>query len=518
MKVASGNFKLGFFALSAVGILASAQDGSALELDWSGQFRSEAHYVRNYTLDGRSASATPDATRLGQGYYIPGGGDTSAHFQTLFMRLRPKLVVNDNIYVKSELWFGDPIFGFFGGSAPYTVDQRQYYSTQLRGSTVTAQRYWAELLSDIGTVQVGRAPQHWGLGLFWNNGEGIWDRYVSSADVIRLVSKFGAFTVTPGIAKYSQGNNIGGACDFNPATGGCTPVLGTGVVSDYSLSFKYENADEDLEGGVNFVKRLAGASQDPSSGYLGVGATGAGQIPAGMNYVVWDLYGRKNFGRFSFGVEAPITDGNVGGVNYKTFAVATETEWKITDNWFTNLRAGHAPGQPDTAGALPSKYQAFYFNPNYKLGLIMFNYQLANFAGPNNQNNPGTGANGLLSPYDNSIVNANYLSLGAGYQTDKWIFRGNFIYARANESASATGNYFNTWRRTFETNTTGVAQATDLGWEMDYGVGFKWDEAFQVNVDAGWFFPGDFYKFSNTATPNATDSVFATVVRAGVNF
>jgi hypothetical protein len=36
--------------------------------------------------------------------------------------------------------------------------------------------------------------------------------------------------------------------------------------------------------------------------------------------------------------------------------------------------------------------------------------------------------------------------------------------------------------------------------------------------DVGFFFPGQFYAFSNTATQNATDTVFAASARIGVNF
>src|SRR5690606_7675673 len=111
----------------------------------------------------------------------------------LFLRLRPSVIVNDNVTIKSEWWVGDPIFGIFGGSVPGLTSQRQFYSNQSAGSFVSAQRVWAELTTDVGTVQVGRAPLQWGLGLVWNAGDGIGDRYQSTGDLIRLVSRFGAF-------------------------------------------------------------------------------------------------------------------------------------------------------------------------------------------------------------------------------------------------------------------------------------------------------------------------------------
>jgi hypothetical protein len=496
------------WAVLALGL--STVNAWALELDWSGQFRAENHYVRHYQMDALG-NITRDAARDGVGgYYIPGGGSDNSTFQTLFLRLRPKLVVNDNIYIKSEWWLGDPVYGLFGNAAPYTVDQRQYYSSQSRGSTITAQRFWAEFLTDVGTVQVGRAPLHWGLGLFWNSGEGLWDRYESTGDVIRLVSKFGAFSFVPSVVKYSLGNTIGGACTI--AAGACSNVAGAGGMSDYSLQLKYENPDEDFEGGVNFVKRIAGAVQDSTYGYFGVQG-----VPAGMNYNTWDLYGRKKFGRFSLAGELPITTGDIGGIEYKTFAAAIESELKIGDSWETSLRFGHAPGQPGGAvGATPSRYKAYFFNQNYRIGLIMFNYQLANFAAPSAQNNPNAS---VRSPFDNPVVNANYLSLLGGIRTDKWRFHAGLVFAKALEPAADQSSFFNTWSRSFANNTSGISQSDSLGWEMDYGAAFQWDETFQFGLDLGWFFPGDFYKFTNVAgRTNATDTVFATVFRVGVVF
>src|SRR5947199_26293 len=128
----------------AFGLLISGI-ANAVELDWSGEFRSEAHWLTNYSMDTTPTGLTRDATRdLKGGYYIPGGGQNIASFQDLFLRLKPKLVVNDNIYIKSEFWLGDPVYGLFGSASPYAIDQRQFYSSQSRGSVISAQRFWGE--------------------------------------------------------------------------------------------------------------------------------------------------------------------------------------------------------------------------------------------------------------------------------------------------------------------------------------------------------------------------------------
>ena len=402
---------------------------------------------------------------------------------------------------------GDPVYGIFGNAVPYSTDQNQFYSNQSRGSTITAQRFWAEILSDFGTVQIGRLPLDWGLGVVWNAGDGLFDRYESTGDAVRLISKFGAFSFIPSFINASSGNAVGGGCSL--VGGACTPTTGGGGVTDYSLILKYENPDEDFDVGVNFIKRLIGPGQDANSGYFVQGTTQA------ANYNTWDIYGKKKIGRFSFAAEVPITSGFLGASNsYSTLAIATEIGVKITDSLDAQIKAGRAPGQP---GDL-STFKAFYFNPAYHIGLIIFNYQFANFAGPNTLNNAGTSPATLRSPYDNPIVDANYLSAtGVLHAGEKWSFKAGLIYAQADQTAAAGQPFWNNYSRKVVANAA-KDQSNSLGWEMDYGTSFQWDEYFTLGLDFGFYFPGDFYKFSNTAFDNSTNYVFGTAFRVGVVF
>jgi hypothetical protein len=486
------------FALAAS---LAATPAQALDLDWAGQFRAEANWVRNY------ANAAPGAD---EGYAIRSGGNTSAHFQTLFMRLMPKVTVDDNVYLNSELWLGSPTLGLFGDSVPYTLDRRQYYSTFSRGADVSAQRLWVDVITDFGTVQVGRAPLHWGLGLLWNSGDGLWDRYQSTGDTVRLIAKFGSFSFIPAYTKYSTGLGIGGACLDPAATPACNTVGSNGSLTDYSLGFRFENPDDDFEAGLNFIRRLAGAEQTQ---YPVFGGTG------GFAYNTFDLYAKKRLGKFSFGAEVPIVSGRIGGASYSATAAALETEFKPSDRWELGLRAGRAPGQPSQATNAVADYRAFYFHPNYRLGLILFNYQLANFAGPVTQNPSGAAVadSALLSPYDNPISNATYLSATGALKAGKWRFHSTWTFAQADQAATGGGFYWNTWSRQLAAD-GGQAQSKSLGWEMDYGATLQWDERFQLGLDFGVFFPGAFFEFGAGDGPLAARRVVAGLLRAGVSF
>jgi hypothetical protein len=505
--------------LSAV-VCLSAVSASALELDWSGQFRSEFTYIKTYTLDGQAAANGVDPNRVDangpKGYYIKEGGSNDAQFQTLFMKLQPKLIVNDNITIKSEWWVGDPVYGFYGNASPYTSDQKTYYSTFSRGSFITAQRFWGEFLTDFGTFKLGRIPLNYGMGLIWNSGDDMWSHYESTGDAVGLVSKFGAFSFIPTFVSYSTGNNIGGACQ-GPATtttGTCTPLAGSGGLSDYSIQVKYENLDEDFEAGVNFIRRIAGAAQDnnPNAGYVWDGAT------TGLNYNTYDIYLKKKIGKLEMASEIPVVNGSVGGVPYSTWAFAADLDWRVNEPWEFDTKFGHAPGQPNGPTQQPGSYKGFYFNPDYKIALIMFNYQFRAFSGPNTLNNPNVQPSQLQSPYDNPITNANYLSFRPILHADKWKFHANYAFAKAPQAAQNGQQFWNTWSRQMQLNNSGVNQGSWLGWEMDYGADFQYDQYFVFGLELGWWFPGSYYGFSNTATSNSTNAVMAAAARVGVQF
>jgi len=488
--------------------IAGVTRADAMDLDWSGQFRSEAALINSYAPEAYNPAAQTAATG---GYEVQPAGSKNARFQDLFLRLRPKLIVNDNVVIKSEWWLGNPITGFYGSDYPGVArsDQRYYDSTYSGGSVITAQRFWAEFLTDIGTFQVGRAPNHWGLGLVHNSGDGLWDRYQSTGDTYKLISKFGNFSLIPSHVKYDMGNAVGGTCVGGAA---CGHPTGGATLSEYSVGLAYENKDEDFEGGVQMTRRIAGAQSES----LWINNTAGG-----MNLTIWDVYAKKKAGKFDFGVEAPIYNGSLIGYTYKAFALALEAKYRANDTWSFQAKAGKVPGQRNSGGTAttPEKWTMVYFHPNYRLGLLMFNYNFGNFAGNNNPNNSATNttANGVKSIYDEPITNANYLMLGTTLTADKWRFSGTFVTAKANETAKTGEQYFNTRTRAYSTVVANHDQSSDLGTEFDLGVALDWDEFTTFAIDFGLLMQGDFYKFGGTADSDLK-TMFGAVGSIGVRF
>ena len=473
---------LSFFA----SVIFSSQ-AKALDLDWHGQFRAEANTIFGYT-HGVAGSAN-------NGYTVSNAGDSPATFQNLFFRLNPRVLVNDNVTLHSDLWLGLPDQSFFGSDGR---GSRNYYQTSTGNAVLSAHTLFAELATDFGTVRVGRMPLNWGLGLIWNAREDGFDRLPSSGDGISLLTKLGAFQVQPAIVKYEDATTT--------TTTPAGTQFGNSGVSDYTLSLLYKNDDEQIDLGVLFLRRIAGQGSNAVNPFsITPGTLGT----YNYEYNVYDFYAKKHSGIFTISAEVPLTSGYVAGYEYSTVSGAVKATAQASEHWSFDLNAGTASGQDNgTAGVPPNKLTAFYFHPDYRPGFILFNYNFRNIAS-------GTG-----SPYDNPVTNAQFLALGAKYSTGKWTHGLQGLYAIANKTADGTaGNvYFHTQDRHYETETGGAAQDKGLGFETDYSLGYQWDESIRFGLDLGLYFPGAFYDFNNTATPNTHSTVFASNLNLAVKF
>jgi hypothetical protein len=529
-----------------MGFFLTLPSAYGLQLQWEGQFWFDHHWLNNYQLDRGRPSSDADPTLYNAGGpYVPGTGEKNTMWYSAFLRLKPQVIVNDSIFLKSEFHVGSPIYGFMGRDFPTSGgEQYNFTGSQKQGAAISAMRFWATVVSDFGTVELGRAPIHWGMGAIWNSGDQLFDRYQSSGDMVRLITKFGNLYVTPALSKVSVGNSVSGALDTSMSPSSvpslANPRPGNDDVTDYHLAIRYDNTEEDFDFGLMWTRRVGNAAQgsiltSPST------TTGSKKI----NYNLLDFYARKKLGRFGFGVEVPFYTGSIGGIDgsatdfdYRAVAVVLEGSY-TSDRWDILLKGGHVPGQPSVNinGTDPNtgqpnafvdggaKYKPVYLHQNYGVGLIMFHYNLYGLAA-NNPDNLSAGQ--VRSPYDNPIVNANYLSLSPTFKIDKWSIKGTALAAWASQTApNNPGNdpkkFYNHQRRQFFTTQAGNgAQQSFMGWEADLGFAFKWDDNLVFDWTTGLFFPGAYYKFANRPAPFHENSLssfmFASQARLGITF
>lgn len=489
-------YLLSVAGLAALGFSPRAE---ALTLDWGGYFRADYNYVGNYVGDSTAGVNT----------------DRNTSYSTVFMKLRPRVLVNDNVIVRSEWDIGDQVYGVFGRGI--TREERSdVLGTDKAPFPIGARRIWLDVHTDFGTVQVGRAPFHWGLGAIFNAGDNPSDRFQSTMDTIRLVSKFGYLSVMPLYAKNALGRSLGGArnpINAVPPTAFDTVASGSDDVTDYGLALRYENPEEEIEGGALYLKRTASDSQN-SYYYRGAFprsfATGAN----GMNLKLINVYAKKTFKRLEIGAELPTFSGTVADItessarnSYSAIGFAGEAALKY-DTWRHSLKFGMAPGQEAAAGTgagnRGNSFKAMNFHRAYKLGLILFNYNLQNFGAGNPDAVPGspTSADRVVSPYDASITNARYVMFSTEKRWEQWGVNAGVVWAQASQSAKAGRDFFNS--QTHSWYKADGDQGKNLGVEIDVGARYNWDDNISFGLDAGLLLPGDALKVTGsraTAAP-----------------
>ncbi len=471
---------VGAFTLGVPG-----RDAQALDLDWQGSFRGETNMI---------FGATHKETGAAAGYKIPNNNDSPAAFQNLFLNLKPRVLVNDNVSIQSDLWFNSPDRGLFGSNTP-TTPSSSYSQVQSGTGSVSARTFFAEVATDFGTFRMGRVPLHYGLGLVWNSGDSLDNRFPSNGDAISFSTKFGSFRVTPSFVKYQQAATSFGA--FQPSSG----------ISDYSLNVSYANDDEQLEFGLLFLRRLAGESSGVVNPFF-ASAFGNTAGTAGYVYNLWDFYVKKKAGIFTFAAEVPLASGLVASRTYSSMAGVVNASAAVSDRWTLKLNAGSANGQANgsTATTGADRLTAFAFHPDYRPGLILFNYNLQNLS-------TGSG-----SYYQQPITNARFLAFSGEYSSGKFSQEVLALFAFADQAADGTNAFFNTQLGRYETATASTAQEKNLGFEVDYGIGYDWDEFTRFGVDVGLYFPGAYYNFSNNGGPNSRGAVFGSRLSMMVRF
>jgi uncharacterized protein (TIGR04551 family) len=157
-----------------------------------------------------AALCTPDETGSGaeSGFADADRGcdDNTNAGANLRFRLEPEFHVSDNLRVLTQI---DLLDNLVLGSTPNgyssangSVDARSGYSplgifdddaaapssrNSLRDSIIV-KRVWGEWSTPVGQLRFGRMPNHWGLGMVWNAGNGHDDDYASTVDRAQIIS------------------------------------------------------------------------------------------------------------------------------------------------------------------------------------------------------------------------------------------------------------------------------------------------------------------------------------------
>jgi hypothetical protein len=476
-------------------------------MEWHGAFGVDHHSLQNYRyVEENTADGTNSDPDKGHGWndtqepLASQAGKTNAAFQSYLLKLRPTLTINDSASFFSELTTGYGRGGFFGDNpvqnSPGTFGNALYHiNTANYDNPINLNQFYMELYSDVATYQIGRAPDHFGMGLLLNEGSKTWDRFATTRDQLKILFKIGNFSINPFVGKIGVGGSL------TPAT----------HAYEYGIPVFYEVAESDLTFGVIWYQRSLSQDfqgyrfnldepVDPASdttwNYVG---------KSSVNFI--DVYLKKIWGKFKLELEIPFITGEMGDLyetgeqaKYKAMAGVVNLAYKFNESWKMGFDGGYVSG--DDGGT--ESFDAMFLHPNYNIAMIMFHYN----ANAISASNPGY-------PFDAYVTNTTFFRLHGSFVTGKWDMNLAAIYAFANNPAKVGQAYNHQKNKLF---TAEYDQDSGLGLEFDYGLTYSWNDEIKVGLDVAYLVAGDYWAFNNTETPNTLKDPWLFKFKASMDF
>lgn len=478
--------------LLAGGVLAFITTGpvhraQAADLTWGGTYRIEAVKVKNSELT---------------------GDDSNKAYLLHHLVLTPKIIAADGLTIHSRFdIFNNASFGqnnqageVFGlgprigtGVGQDPSNNNNVFARAQRSGDLAVTQLYATWTQEFGQFIVGRTPLHFGLGTALNAGNGPFDHYFDTRDLLGYKIVMGNLFFLPMLGKVSEGN-LGEEDDVN----------------DYMLHVQYDNPETDLSLGFYYDLRIATAGNDAPAGTV-IGGAGA---TVGDTYktTLIGLYSSQKLGDFTIGVEADLLSGDTGvrsivapvdNVKLNSYGVAGEIKWAPKDAALTGglklgIASGDDPGTSDT-------YEGFIFSRNYDVAMLMFNHPLGQrdfFRTSLIRDTDVTTTAGKPSNQidTEAISNAVYFAPTLQYQAKENMFwGGSLIYGILNKDPIA-----------------GSGTSSNLGFEIDVNFTYKPYERLTWVTEVGLLFPGDAWKGGSTGLDNKF--AYGIVTKAAITF
>jgi len=444
---------------------------SAAVVDWAGTYRFE--YVE---LD-RTSLGDPKGRKL---------------YALNRLSLSPKIVAVDGINIVSQFevlsnsqytfsQLGMPLgqgVNTSAGTGPESNLGRKNQSA----TDLSVRQLYLKINQEYGSIVVGRAPIHFGLGVSYNSGAGLFDHWGDVHDLVGYRFLIDSVSIMPMIGKPYQKSLAGGqsATDImwnieynNPET---KSVLG--------LFYQTRTANQDINDGLNIFNSNTNATYATS------------KIVGNWSTQLVSLFLSRGWDSFNFRMEGGFNGGNTGlattpaggteqEVKTNGYGVAFEMDFlRPESKWAWTLKTGVASGDDP----LTSNYEGFTFHRNYDVAFLMFNHPLGKydlFTTNIQRNRAPCAAN--CSLYSNDIAadeetlsNVAYFSPQVDYKaSDRWIWRNRLTWAQLQK---------NPWQ------VSGNEVAKDVGLEWDMAFIYQPHERVQWVNELGLLNPGAAWK------------------------
>ncbi|MDZ4661339.1 MAG: hypothetical protein SGJ18_06925 [Pseudomonadota bacterium] len=464
----------------------------ALVLDFSGNYRLEGFQMQNAELDSIRR-------------------DTSYILHHLY--LKPKIIAADglNIYSRFDLFnnanypnsqmgqtFGQSPGLGTASPTPTTNDSNSNVLTQnQKDEDFVATELYLSAISEYGQFIAGRKMFGFGLGISHNAGQGAFDHWFDSKDMLSFTMGLGNFNFTPIFAKVSESK-------YNLADD----------INEYMLDISYHNAETNIKFGILYESRVAAPSSNDAPKGTAPGDAYGGAIntrPDDWASQRLNLFYERNFETLRVGFEAATNTGSTGvqttieEVTINSVGLALELDYTPKGSkWGWSLHSVYASGDdPSTDG----KYEGFIFDKNYDVAMLLGNRVLgqANIFRTNlarNASVPTVAGDTSASAFADEEALSNVLILApqAIYHWKPNLDLGFLVAFGQLNTEPLVGN---------DTD-------TDLGYEFDVWLNYKPHDRLTWYNGMGFLFPGK--AFAGGTNNFDTEISFALTTKAAISF
>ncbi|MCB0362128.1 MAG: hypothetical protein KDD35_05385 [Bdellovibrionales bacterium] len=437
----------------------------AMDLDWTGVYRVEGYHIVNSDLSGK---------------------DREKSYGLHHLILKPRIVAGDGltIYGRFDLLNSSQaslansqagqVFGSgIGSGTPTDMNNSNTLSRRQKAETLEVTQLYLTFVQEHGALVVGRTPLQFGLGMTHNAGNGLFDHWYDSRDLVGYKVVMGNFYILPMLGKVVEGK-----------------VGATDDVTDMMIQLQYDNPETDLEMGVFHQVRTANESggDSPLGTAAGEAMGGAGPTADKVDLQTTSLYVVRDREQMKVGVEVTIQGGRPGvrtsagdRVTVSAFGIAGEFEYRPESKKMKyGLKTGIASGDDPTTD---DKYEGFLFSKNYDVAFLLFNHPLgksdifrSKLAGSDVGKDPVEGWDTetisnvfYIAPYLNYVLN------------DNWDLITSLITGFLNRDPSLA-----------------VEVKKSLGYELDIGLSYSPKKGVVWQTDLGLLMPGSAFEVGGT--------------------
>lgn len=433
--------------LLTVGLLAA--NASAMSIEWGGQYRFEYLQLNSTSL------ADPAE---GKAYFLNS------------LQLSPKIIAADGFNVISRFdvlpnaTYTNSQAGAFLGGGPSSAEQAAVTSESQGPVDLRVTQLYLSVQQENAAFVAGRAPIHFGLGITHNAGNGPFDHWGDTMDMVGYRFVIGNLSIMP---------IIGRPKDDGPSAGQ--------YVSDQIWNIEYNNAETESIFALFHQTRNAGFGSNDGQGLYGSDGQSGGWKTQHVNFMLG-----RGWEKFKFKLEAGFNSGSTGltkagnEIKVNGYGIVTEMQFvRPESKWDISLKGGVVSGDNPES----DNFEGYALDRNYDVGMLMFNHRFGQLdvLGSGFQT-PQTGCPTACAAIakkdsidDEAISNATFIAPSFNYKmSDRWTWKNTFVWAQLNEDSVVGADL----------------QGKDLGFEWDTGFVYRPHERLQWVNQVGFFSPG----------------------------